>query len=64
MSMKFIHLLWFANIFLPSAVLHLTRELRFPQWVDPPTIDLYEEYIDYLEDVVIDNLKRQLHRLA
>jgi hypothetical protein len=40
--------------------------------VDPPTIDPYQQYIDYLDDVVIYNLKRELsealvspiHRLA
>jgi hypothetical protein len=32
----------------------------FSQWVDPPAIDLYQQYIDYLEDVVIYNLKREL----
>jgi hypothetical protein len=30
----------------------------FPQWVDPPAINPYKQYIDYLEDVVIYNLKR------
>jgi hypothetical protein len=28
--------------------------------VDPPTIHPYQEYIDYFEDVVIYNLKREL----
>ena len=32
----------------------------FSQWVDPPAIDPYQQYIDYLEDVVIYNLKREL----
>jgi hypothetical protein len=32
----------------------------FSQWVDPPAIDPYQQYIDYLEDVVIHNLKREL----
>jgi hypothetical protein len=32
----------------------------FSQWVDPPTIDPYQQYIDYLEDVVIYNLKQEL----
>jgi hypothetical protein len=30
----------------------------FSQWVDPPAID--QQYIDYLEDAVIYNLKREL----
>jgi hypothetical protein len=34
----------------------------FPQWVDPPAIDTYQQYIDYLEDVVICNLKRELSK--
>jgi hypothetical protein len=29
----------------------------FSQWVDPPPIDPYQQYIDYLEDVIIYNLK-------
>jgi hypothetical protein len=32
----------------------------FSQWVDPPAIDPYQQYIDYLKDVVIYNLKREL----
>jgi hypothetical protein len=28
--------------------------------VDPPAIHPYQEYIDYLEDVVIYNLKQEL----
>jgi hypothetical protein len=32
----------------------------FLQWVDPPAIDPYQQYIDYLEDIVIYNLKREL----
>jgi hypothetical protein len=28
--------------------------------VDPPAIDLYQEYINYLEDVVIFNLRQEL----
>jgi hypothetical protein len=32
----------------------------FSQWVDPPAIDPYQQYIDYLRDVVIYNLKREL----
>jgi hypothetical protein len=51
--------LWFVNVFLPFAVLHPTRS-GFSQWVDPPAIDPYQQYIDYLEDVVIYNLKREL----
>jgi hypothetical protein len=27
----------------------------FSQWVDPPTIDPYQQYIDNLEDAVIYN---------
>jgi hypothetical protein len=30
------------------------------QWVDPPAIDPYQLYINYLEDIVIYNLKREL----
>jgi hypothetical protein len=29
----------------------------FSQWVDAPAIDPYQQYIDYLEDVIIYNLK-------
>jgi hypothetical protein len=32
----------------------------FSQWVDPPAIDPYQQYIDYLEDVIIYNLKWEL----
>jgi hypothetical protein len=32
----------------------------FSQWVDPPTIDPYQDYINYLHDIVIYNLKRRL----
>jgi hypothetical protein len=32
----------------------------FVQWVDPSTIDPYQEYINYLEDVVIFNLRQEL----
>jgi hypothetical protein len=32
----------------------------FSQWVDPPAIDPYQQYIDYLEDVVIYNLQQEL----
>jgi hypothetical protein len=32
----------------------------FSQWVDTPAIDPYQQYIDYLEDVVIYNLKWEL----
>jgi hypothetical protein len=32
----------------------------FSQWVDPLAIDPYQQYIDYLENVVIYNLKREL----
>jgi hypothetical protein len=32
----------------------------FSQWVDPPAIYPYQQYIDYLEDVVIYNLKWEL----
>jgi hypothetical protein len=32
----------------------------FSQWVDPPAIDSYQQYIDYPEDVVIYNVKREL----
>jgi hypothetical protein len=30
------------------------------QWVDPPSIHPYQEYINYLEDVVIFNLRQEL----
>jgi hypothetical protein len=30
------------------------------QWVDPPAIHPYQEYINYLEDVVIFNLRQEL----
>jgi hypothetical protein len=30
------------------------------QWVDPPVIHPYQECINYLEDVVIFNLRREL----
>jgi hypothetical protein len=30
------------------------------QWVDPPAIDPYQQYINYLEDVVIFNLRQEL----
>jgi hypothetical protein len=32
----------------------------FSQWVDPPTIEPYQDYINYLHDIVIYNLKRCL----
>jgi hypothetical protein len=32
----------------------------FVQWVDPPAIHPYQEYINYLEDVVIFNLRQEL----
>jgi hypothetical protein len=32
----------------------------FAQWVDPPVIDLYQQYINYLEDDVIFNLRQEL----
>jgi hypothetical protein len=32
----------------------------FSQWVDPPAIDPYQDYINYLQDIVIYNLKRCL----
>jgi hypothetical protein len=32
----------------------------FSQWVDPPAIDPYQQYIDYPKDVIIYNLKREL----
>jgi hypothetical protein len=46
-----------------SCVLQYSTQVKncgFSQWVDPPTIDPYLQYIDYLEDVVIYNLKHQL----
>jgi hypothetical protein len=30
------------------------------QWVDPPAIHTYQEYINYLEDIVIFNLRQEL----
>jgi hypothetical protein len=32
----------------------------FSQWVDPPAIDPYPDYINYLQDIVIYNLKRRM----
>jgi hypothetical protein len=32
----------------------------FSQWVDPPAIDPYQDYINYLHDIVIYNLQRRL----
>jgi hypothetical protein len=37
-----------------------SENCSFSQWVDPPAIDSYQQYINYLEDVVIYNLKREL----
>jgi hypothetical protein len=30
------------------------------QWVDPLVIDPYQQYINYLEDVIIFNLRQKL----
>jgi hypothetical protein len=54
--------LWFANVFLLFVVPTQTEKCGFSQWVDPPDILPYQEYIDYLEDVVIYNLKRELSK--
>jgi hypothetical protein len=56
----FISFLWFANVFLPFAVLHQTKNCSFSQWVYPPAIRPYQEYTNYLDDVVIYNLKWEL----
>jgi hypothetical protein len=46
-------------VFQPSTSTQ-AENCGFSQWVDPPAIDPYQQYIDYLEDVVIYNLKREL----
>jgi hypothetical protein len=45
-----------------SSLLQYTQaeNCGFSQRVDPPTIDPYQQYINYLKDVVIYNLKREL----
>jgi hypothetical protein len=61
MSTNFIIIfLWFGNV---SCLLQYSTQAKncgFSQWVDPPAIDPYQQYIDYLEGVVIYNLKREL----
>jgi hypothetical protein len=37
-----------------------TENCSFSQCVDPPAIHPYQEYIDYLEDVIIYNLQQEL----
>jgi hypothetical protein len=32
----------------------------FSQWVDPPAIDPYQNYTNYLHDIAIYNLQRRL----
>jgi hypothetical protein len=39
---------------------HQTDNCGFLQWVDPPAIEPYQRYIDYLEDLVIYNMKQEL----
>jgi hypothetical protein len=53
--------IWFGNTF--SCILQYSIQAQnfgFSQWVDPPAIDPYQQYIDYLEDVIIYNLNREL----
>jgi hypothetical protein len=56
-SSSFLGLLMFSCLLQYSTQ---PENYNFSQWVDPPAIGPYQEYIDYLEDVVIYNLKRQL----
>jgi hypothetical protein len=39
---------------------HQQGNCGFSQWVDPPAIGPYQEYIDYLEEVFIYNLNWRL----
>jgi hypothetical protein len=50
----------FGNVFFPLQYSTQAENYGFSQWVDPPAIDPYQQYIDYLEDVVIYNLKWEL----
>ena len=53
----------FFDLLMFSCLLQYSTQAEncgFSQWVDPPAICPYQEYIDYLEDVVIFNLKREL----
>jgi hypothetical protein len=34
----------------------------FSQWVDPSSIDPYQDHINHLHDIVIYNLKRRLDK--
>jgi hypothetical protein len=50
------------GIILPSkgVLIRALVNCGFAQWVDPPVIDLYQQYINYLEDDVIFNLRQEL----
>jgi hypothetical protein len=56
-SSSFFHLVTFSCLLQYSTK---AENRGFSQWVDPLAIDPYQQYIDYLEDVVIYNLKRVL----
>jgi hypothetical protein len=61
MSTNFIIIfLWFGNVSLPFQYSTQAENYGFSQWVDPPAIYPYQQYIDYIEDVIIYNLKREL----
>jgi hypothetical protein len=47
-------------IIMVSAVLRTPDNCGFVQWVDLLAIDPYQQYINYLEDVVIFNLRQEL----
>jgi hypothetical protein len=49
-----------SHVFLPLQYSTQPENRGFSQWADPPAIDPYQHYIDYLEDVVVYNLKREL----
>jgi hypothetical protein len=52
--------LWLVTFFCLLQYSTQAEDCGFSQWVDPPAIDPYQQYIDYLENVVIYNLKREL----
>jgi hypothetical protein len=56
-SSSFFHLVVFSYLLQYAS---LAENCGFSQWVDPPAINPYQQYIMYLEDVVIYNLKREL----
>jgi hypothetical protein len=56
-SSSFFHLVVFSYLLQYSTQ---AENCGFSQWVDPPAINPYQQYIMYLEDVVIYNLKREL----